>query len=337
MDYHLEIGKRAAQENAPRLRQFGLRSLDSLPPEELRTLGVTTDCLFTYGVTAITSLEAWKASDTATLLAIKASRPHLGYLQVINLTRALTRALGNQLFITLGTFDHLLSQKSRSEIAQLSDRASRIIQRYVDDFDPVWITEDKCSDWYWWCVRVANLIPSSKASQLLGSDAAVSVLHQWLIPSMVTALLSPQFFHNGPKPTLVPCGNTELPFLAISREIAPKLGFVPPIGILLSSIPNTVGSDRMAGKNSATAVFLDDALEVVAQKLKKTATGGRPKAEHAIHGGDYQNCSFLRLASITLNRSEIVSAVDACINGNPCSACKSHIIPRLARAFRDCS
>jgi hypothetical protein len=335
VNYYYDIQKRCLEDNSARLNQFGLLAIDSLGADAFERIGVSKEVLTTHGAWAVTNFNTCNPDLNVALLAIKASRPHLAYLPTFKLTQGLAQKAAGRCFVTLGTFDHVLARMSQAEIKMLVSTAIPIIRFYLSDLEPTWISEEASSDWYWWTLQVARLLPTNKTFQLLGEDSVGTVLQQWLLPSMVTAFLSPQFFDGKAKPTLVPCGSTELPFLALSREVAPKLGFIPPTGILLSTIPNTSASNRMSSKNPETALFLDENPTVLEGKLRRSTTGGRPQAEHAIRGGNYMQCAFLRIASIVDAAEDTSEMVDSCRSGMPCSQCKCKAIPRITRKMYD--
>ncbi|MBI2579247.1 MAG: tryptophan--tRNA ligase [Candidatus Aenigmarchaeota archaeon] len=90
----------------------------------------------------------------------------------------------------------------------------------------------------------------------------------------------------GPKPTVVPIGIDQDPYMRLSRDLAEKVGMVKPSSTYHKFMPGLQGG-KMSGSKPETCIFLSDSPETAAKKIRSAFSGGgRTLQEHKEKGGN---------------------------------------------------
>jgi len=90
-------------------------------------------------------------------------------------------------------------------------------------------------------------------------------------------------------PCLIPCAIDQDPYFRMTRDVAPRLGFLKPALIHSKFFPALQGStSKMSASDEASAIFCTDSPKEISSKVKKYAfSGGRQTVEeHREKGGD---------------------------------------------------
>lgn len=90
-------------------------------------------------------------------------------------------------------------------------------------------------------------------------------------------------------PCLIPCGIDQDPYFLMTRDVAPRIGYLKPALIHSKFIPSLLGIDeKMSSSIPQSAVFLTDSEKVIKEKIMVHAfSGGRATiAEHRALGAD---------------------------------------------------
>jgi tryptophanyl-tRNA synthetase len=102
-------------------------------------------------------------------------------------------------------------------------------------------------------------------------------------------------------PCLIPCAIDQDPYFRMTRDAAPRLGYLKPALIHSTFIPALQGAQtKMSGSKAETSIYLTDNPDVIKDKITKYAfSGGRDSVEeHRKYGGNcdidisYQYLSF---------------------------------------------
>lgn len=143
----------------------------------------------------------------------------------------------------------------------------------------------------------------------------------------IAQMLLPQYPEfGGPKPTVVPVGIDQYPYLMLARDVAEKKGMVPPSGIFLKFLWGLDGKGKMSSSREGSAIYLTEET-VRAKKLLKTSyTGGSPFADfQREHGGVPEICPIYTLRNYNFEDNDIVG--EECRSGETlCGACKKQAI-----------
>ncbi len=101
-------------------------------------------------------------------------------------------------------------------------------------------------------------------------------------------ILLPQYPEfGGPKPTLIPVGIDQHPYILLARDIAEKKGFVPPAEIVTKFLWGFDGKGKMAASRLDSAIYLTDSPERARKILKSSYTGGSPLADFQRENGGF--------------------------------------------------
>jgi tryptophanyl-tRNA synthetase len=92
----------------------------------------------------------------------------------------------------------------------------------------------------------------------------------------------------GPKPTVVPIGIDQDPYIRLARDIAEKIGMMKPGSTYNKFLPGIKGPDiKMSGSKPETAIFLTDSPETARKKIMGAFSGGGATLkEHREKGGN---------------------------------------------------
>lgn len=144
-------------------------------------------------------------------------------------------------------------------------------------------------------VQVQKMITSSQARGCFGfvdSDhcGKFSFPAIQAAPSFSSAF--PQVFGGDETvPCLIPCAIDQDPYFRLTRDVAPRLGWVKPALIHSKFFPALQGAkSKMSGSNENSAIFVTDTPKQIAKKVNKYAFsgGGETLEEHKEKGG---NCA----------------------------------------------
>lgn len=92
--------------------------------------------------------------------------------------------------------------------------------------------------------------------------------------------------YGGPKPTVVPVGLDQDPYLRLVRDIAEKEGFVKPSSTYHKFMPGLQGG-KMSGSKPETCIYLSDEPAAARKKIMRAFSGGGASLEeHRAKGGD---------------------------------------------------
>lgn len=113
-------------------------------------------------------------------------------------------------------------------------------------------------------------------------------------------------------PCLIPCGIDQDPYFRMTRDVAPRLGFLKPALLHSKFFPALQGGDKMSASDPNSAIYLTDTYEEIRTKIIKHAFSGGADDEksHRLNGANlavdvsYQYLTFfledeVRLAEIT--------------------------------------
>lgn len=114
----------------------------------------------------------------------------------------------------------------------------------------------------------------------------------------------PEF--GGPKSVLVPVGIDQHPYIALSRDVARKIGLIPPSEIMWKFLISLKGPDaKMSSSVADSAIFLTDNPEEARRKISKAYTGGSPLASlQRERGGIPEVCSICSLLTFNFLTNE---------------------------------
>ena len=113
----------------------------------------------------------------------------------------------------------------------------------------------------------------------------------------IAQILLPQYPEfGGPKPTIVPVGIDQHPYILLSRDVALKKGFIPPSELVMKFLPSLKGPEKMSASIKGSSIYLTDDLETARKKIEDAYTGGSVSAEFQKEkGGNPDICPVYQL------------------------------------------
>lgn len=140
-------------------------------------------------------------------------------------------------------------------------------------------------------------------------------------------------------PCLIPAAIDQDPYWRITRDVAPKLGFLKPAQIHSRFLPGLGKGGKMSASQPETCIYTTDSLEVAEKKIMNAFTGGRDTAEEQRRLGanpyicpiyHYENWIFME------NDNDIEKLRLDCLSGNLlCGDCKGMLVERVKRFLKD--
>lgn len=139
----------------------------------------------------------------------------------------------------------------------------------------------------------------------------------------IAQILLPQLEEfGGPKPTLVPVGVDQYPYILLARDVALKKGLIPPSAIFTKFTHGLDGQGKMSSSRPASAIFLTDEPKDAQKRLRSAYTGGNVLASFQRENGGVPGiCPIYYLR--TYHFEEDNKVWDQCSGGEIlCGGCK---------------
>jgi len=132
----------------------------------------------------------------------------------------------------------------------------------------------------------------------------------------------------GPKPTIIPVGIDQYPYILVSRDIAEKRNLIPPASIYIKFLNSLKGPEnKMSASDPSSCIYLTDNPKDAERKIRDAFTGGSPFASiQREKGGIPEVCSVHSLLNYHFyDDKEAQSAYKSCREGKIlCSECKKN-------------
>lgn len=152
----------------------------------------------------------------------------------------------------------------------------------------------------------------------------------------VAQILLPQIKEfGGPKPTLIPVGIDQYPYILIARDIAEREGMTPPAGLFLKFLWGLDGKGKMSKSRVGSALSLTELEEKAAKMIKTSYTGGSPFTDfQKQHGGIPEICPVYTLRTYHTEPDNRVQR--ECSSGEVlCGECKKRAITGVLEYIRE--
>src|SRR3989344_5306142 len=126
----------------------------------------------------------------------------------------------------------------------------------------------------------------------------------------------------GPKPTLIPVGVDQYPYILLARDIARKKGMIPPSAIFTKFTHGLDGQGKMSSSRPPSSIFLTDEPKAAQNRIRGAYTGGSVLADfQREHGGVPGVCPIYTLR--TYHFEEDNKVWEQCSGGEIlCGQCK---------------
>lgn len=187
---------------------------------------------------------------------------------------------------------------------------------------------------------VSNKLTLNKALKVFGLDNELenenpgTMFYRSAV--QVAQILLPQYKEfGGPKPTLVPVGIDQHPYILLARDVAEKKGFVLPSEIVTKFLWGFDGKGKMSSSREGSAIFLTDDPSSIDNMVKKSYTGGSPSGKYQKeHGGIPEICPIWSVRTYHFQRDNSVGK--RCSSGEIlCGQCKKEALEEIKDFLSD--
>lgn len=209
---------------------------------------------------------------------------HIGHLLPFTFTLWLQKTFNVHLLIQLTDDEKfLVKDESKKEIESFTTR--NVIDILSLGFDPKKthiITDYKqAKTLYYYATDVAKHITSSTIKAVFGVTDSDNIGKLFfpsmqIVPSFLLSAITGKKMR-----CLIPYAIDQDPYFRVARDVLPKLGYYKPSSIMSKFLPALQGNlAKMSSSKQESAIFLDDAKEVVRKKLMRYAfSGGKDTVE----------------------------------------------------------
>src|SRR3989344_2061512 len=271
-----------------KVAEFGLKPIDRFvryhpSPSKYMQLGITFAHRDLEGVAQATA----SGKPWAVISGLNPSGPlHFGHKAVFDELLWLQQN-GAEIFIPITNDESYVVGKASSLAEARKVAYEQVIPSIIAfGFDPakthIWVDSDY-PDIYNVAMDVSTKLTLNKAFKVFGFESNEegenpgTMFYRSAV--QLAQILLPQYEEfGGPKPTLVPVGIDQHPYILLARDVAEKKGFIPPAELITKFLLGLDGKGKMSASREESAIFLTDNTEIVKKKLKSSYTGGSPLA-----------------------------------------------------------
>lgn len=230
------------------------------------------------------------------------SQLHLGHKVLFDMLLELQQ-MGGELFIPLSDDESYADGK----IEKLAEGAKNAKEKIIPilhkmGFSPLethYLIDTEQKYLYRFAIEISRYVSMSELSHLFGAESLDNPGQVFYRGCMqLAAILAPQLpINGGPRHTLVPVGIDQHPYLLLARDVAKKMGMIPPSELVLKFFPSLLNPEKkMSKSNPEGALFLDDCPEIVKRKINRAYTGAVSLLEeHKRLGGVPEACGVFAL------------------------------------------
>ena len=266
--------------------------------------------------------------NTIIAVAFHPERLHIGHMALINELSTFANSRAMYYIIKTGHTGHNENEKQVKMFTQIMK------MKGIDDHR-IHVTYDyECNEIRRTENTVNQLLTVNRLVKCMGWDTSRKMADLCAVTREVASFLA--FQNEKDLHAFWMSDINQLPFERFALEISNRMKMKMPTICYTRMIPSLKDVRyRMSIKNKEQALFLDEDIESVENKLKHSRT-----AMVNSQGFDrLQECTFVRIANVFLSEKEMHELLAECVllNGS-CSSCKrigTHIITRKMRRIKD--
>lgn len=281
----------------------------------------------------------------AVVSGINPSGPlHLGHLALFKENLELQK-IGAELFIPISNDESFLFDKAPSlETAEKIAWEDVIPDIIALGFDPekthIYVDSDFPSI-YTFALYISKHFSLNQIKGVFGFTDDSSPAYTFYMGGIQMAhILMPQLpEYGGVRPTIVPVGIDQHPYIQISRRFARRAGMIPPAELNLKFLPSLAGPEhKMSASAKNTCIYVTDTIDEVKEKIKTAYTGGSPMLKYQKeHGGIPEVCSIYGIMLYhMLDKTEADQIAESCRKGEKtCRECKEQCLTGLETMLKE--
>lgn len=349
----LAILKEEEDHISAKKEEFGLSSIDDVKGK-LRKLtpymekGITHSHKdFELIADAIEKNKPW-----AVISGINPSGPlHLGHLALFRENLAL-QELGADVFIPISDDESFVFGKAKNLKIARDNAYKYVIPSIIAiGFNPakthIFVGSDFPSI-YSFAIHISKHFSLNHIKGVFGFDDDTSAGVVFYMGGIQMAhILLPQLEeYGGPKPTVVPVGIDQHPYIQVSRRFAKRSGYIPPSELDLKFLPSLGGpKTKMAASDRSSCIYVTDEIKEAKARIKTAFTGGSPVLKYQIENGGIPGvCSVFGILQYHFLDSSLTENLrKKCLAGEQkCGDCKKmaiegieELLPKHQQAMKE--
>lgn len=227
---------------------------------------------------------------------------HLGHKVLFDVLVYL-QSLGGEIFIPITNEESYVDGKTES-LEQGINLAHKLLIPQIfslglDKEKTKVFIESEYPQIYNFAFRISKLMTYEYAKMVFGNDSLVNVGQIFYRGAVqVAQILLPQLpKYGGPKITVIPVGIDQHPYILLARDVAKKLGMIPPAEIIFKFQPSLKNpSEKMSGSKPETAIYLTDEPAIIKKRISGGFTGAISSLDgHRKFGAVPEACSVFNL------------------------------------------
>ncbi len=216
--------------------------------------------------------------------------PHLGNLLFLRQALAFQQ-LGGDVFIPISNDETYVFKKAESVEKATQTAMEEVIPHIIAlGFDAkktkIFIST-KTPQAYELAVKLSTKTTFSTVKAIFGFNNDTNPGQIFYTIMQSAHILMPQLDEfGGPRPTVVPIGIDQDPYMRLVRDMAERAGFTKPSSTYHKFMPGLQGS-KMSGSKPETCIYLNESAASARKKIMRAFSGGAPSLEeHRKHGGN---------------------------------------------------
>jgi len=210
---------------------------------------------------------------------------HFGHKAMFDILLWFQRELGANIHIPITSDETYVVNKSKSLKQSRFYAYEYVIPSIIAlGFDPaktkIYVTSDY-PDIYNLSIYLGKYVTANTVRGVFGLEGSTNISQLFYMGVVQLAeIILPQLPEfGGAKPTLVPVGIDQHPYITLSRDVAEKVHLVPPAELIWKFLISLKGpGQKMSASVEDSAIYLTDKLEDVERKIKRAYSGGSPLA-----------------------------------------------------------
>ncbi len=208
---------------------------------------------------------------------------HFGHKAVFDLVCEYAK-FGGQVFIPLTNDESYVDGKVESlEMANQIAREQIIPMLSKMGLKKAIIyTDSDYSQIYVLAMKIAGMLNFEDVKSAFGNEALKNVGQIFYRGGVqIAQILLPQMSeYGGPKPTLVPVGIDQHPYILLARDIAKRMDLIPPSELVIKLQPSLKDPEKKMAKSiEGSAISLNDSPQEVSKKINGAYTGSLSNLE----------------------------------------------------------
>lgn len=285
-----------------------MRKIKAYLPDELNFMELKRDLVIAHlDFAPILELIADQKEFVVVSGLNPSSALHLGHATLFRLLVALQR-LGGRMYIPLTNDESYIDGKvttiSESTKIAYEEILPSIIAFGFDSKKTHVYVDTEYPMLFPFAMTVSRFVSMAEVEGMFGKESLMNPgqvfyrgceqLAQILMPQL------PEF--GGPKPTLIPVGIDQHPYILLARDVAKRMKLVPPSELVMRFLPSLKNpEEKMSGSKPETAIYLTDTQEIIKKKISSAFTGAVTSLEeHRKFGAVPEACSVYALLTAYL-------------------------------------